>query len=183
MWLYQVYEHHDDCTGMSDNSKPSLGLNSQYCVCYRNGDDVDYAESTDGAAARRVQFDYAVPVVDDEDGGGESADAIDSNIVHLCTADFAAGTYRITRSGTYVLDCDVEFEPNPPENGDESANDPEEYGWFPLPEQEELYRTGFLDNSYVVLWRCWLNLKLIVISVLTQIHWRVSVGLHRRSHD
>ena len=28
----KVYTHHDDCTGMSDNSKPSLGLNNKYCV-------------------------------------------------------------------------------------------------------------------------------------------------------
>ena len=109
-------------------------------------------DTTARSAVRFMQFEYAVPVVAEDEGGeSESADAIDSNIVHLCTADFAAGTYRITRPGTYILDCDVEFEPNPPVNGDESANDPAEYGWFPLPEQEELYRTGFLDNSYVAV--------------------------------
>lgn len=129
---------------MSDNSKPSLGLNNQYCVCYR--DTINAEDSNDSNV---LHFDYAVPLVTPMEDEDDSVDAMDTNIVHLCTDDFAAGTYRITRSGTYILDCDIEFEPNPPEHGDESANDPSEYGWFPLPEQEEIYRTGFADNSYI----------------------------------
>ena len=45
-----------------------------------------------------------------------------------------------------MLDCDVEFELNPPEN---MLSDPDSYAWFPRPEQEELYNTGFADDSFI----------------------------------
>eukprot|EP01084_Bolivina_argentea_P134567 237340_1 len=133
----KVYTHHDDCTGMSDNSKPSLGLNGRYCVCYRDDVVVDL----------QSEFDYFVSTVSDV--ASAAAEVAVSDVIHLCVDDFASGTYRITHSGTYVLDCDIEFEPNAPSNADSSANDYDSYGWFPLPSQEETYATGFLDASYV----------------------------------
>ena len=139
----KVYTHHDDCTGMSDNSKPSLGLNNKYCVCYR--------DNADGTKAKPAitydQFDYEVQLIEPIESHDEYT--VESNVVHLCIDDFAQGTYRIKNPGTYILDCDIEFEPNPPENADENANDYEMYGWYPLPEQEEIYATGFLDNSFI----------------------------------
>eukprot|EP00485_Elphidium_margaritaceum_P008249 CAMPEP_0202688380 /NCGR_PEP_ID=MMETSP1385-20130828/3905_1 /ASSEMBLY_ACC=CAM_ASM_000861 /TAXON_ID=933848 /ORGANISM="Elphidium margaritaceum" /LENGTH=1949 /DNA_ID=CAMNT_0049343345 /DNA_START=200 /DNA_END=6049 /DNA_ORIENTATION=+ len=139
----KVYTHHDDCTGMSDNSKPSLGLNNKYCACYRDVTDDDTIKLSHKTYS---QFDFEIPVVE---GVDTLLYTVDNNIVHLCTDDFVAGTYRITNPGTYILDCDIEFEPNPPLNADENPNDYNEYGWFPLPEQEDDYATGFIDNSYV----------------------------------
>lgn len=140
----RVYTHHDDCTGMSDNSKPSLGLNNKYCVCYKEPEEINIKPSV---STSYTQFDFEVQLIEPDLSDIEYT--IETNVVRLCNEDFAKGTYRIKNPGTYILDCNIEFEPNIPDNADENPNDIFNYGWIPQPEQEDEYHTGYLDNSFM----------------------------------
>jgi len=137
----KVYSHHDDCTGMSDNSKPSLGTSGHHCVCYQ--------PHTTRQPLRHRRLSVRVPL-SSIDESTVVDDSLHAPIVRLSAADFADGTVRITSSGTYILDEDISFEPNPALD-DEMANDPFAYGWFPTLAQdaEGTYKTGFADGTFI----------------------------------
>merc|ERR1719189_3133459 len=61
-----------------------------------------------------------------------------TTIIEVYARDFAAGTYRITAPGTYVVMEDVEFEMQSPEDEDEPM--PNDSGaWYPSEDQEDDY--------------------------------------------
>merc|ERR1719189_2514911 len=61
-----------------------------------------------------------------------------TTIIEVYARDFAAGTYRITAPGTYVVMEDVEFEMQSPEDEDEPM--PNDSGaWYPAEDQEDDY--------------------------------------------
>mmetsp|Transcript_50019 Transcript_50019/g.79678 ORF Transcript_50019/g.79678 Transcript_50019/m.79678 type:complete len:664 (+) Transcript_50019:54-2045(+) len=72
--------------------------------------------------------------------------AIQTCTVCLSQSDFAAGTYRITDSGTYCLKEDIVFDPNP---GDLS-NPNEEGAWLPADEQAFPGSTQQLGGAFAL---------------------------------
>ena len=64
----------------------------------------------------------------------------------LTNADFATGTYRITESGKYCLDEDIEFNPNPG-----SIEDPNsQFNWWPTDTALYPGSATFQDGAYAL---------------------------------
>ena len=116
--------------------RPSIGTDGRFCVCYQpltksdnikyntnhykkqNSKNYDYDEemSTDrDITSNDVDKSISVTRVDGhwlvDDGGNRliSEDLRETNIVYLSQKDFLDGTYRIKKSGTYILLEDIEF--------------------------------------------------------------------------
>ncbi len=83
---------------MSDNSKPSLGRNGKYCVCYR--ENLQYAQLNRNKQQRfYTTFDYEILLYEIKPNN----EPLNPNRIYLTQSDFKYGTYRIIESGTYIL--------------------------------------------------------------------------------
>jgi len=126
-------------TDHADNKKwkPSLGLDGRFCQCWMPEASTSVHEVTSDqyneALFHRLQASHL-----------NSADADETQmaaggIYQIYAEDFRRGTYRITRSGTYLIMEDIELNFNAPPEGSESPNNYEENYWWPTEEQTDEY--------------------------------------------
>jgi len=128
----KVPQTRDECNEWRDNLKPSIGNNGRFCVCVKP--DVHYDPTTtfaiDEARFEDFQNQYASNhfVADDDVGAAD-------DVYELWQSDFANGTYRIRKSGTYKIMEDITFDFNAGDPTEPSA-DP---SWWPQAEQIKEY--------------------------------------------
>ena len=113
----EVATTHDDCTSAQSpvNFKPSIGTDGRNCVCVQPSK-MGYFE----AGSRKIEEKK-----ENEQGSMD-------DVYYLYQKDFVEGTYRITKSGTYVIMEDITFDFNAGTSNEDGA-------WLPHLDQIDEY--------------------------------------------
>ena len=122
--------------------KSSIGTDGRFCVCHQGSSETTFYEvesetlASKDALIQTKQETKANALSKEEIEAKEAADG--NKVYYLRQQDFPtnSGTYRITQPGTYILQEDIEFEFNMPED----LSDPNAEGaWFPTADQADEY--------------------------------------------
>ena len=112
-----------------DNVKPSIGTNGKFCVCVKPNESFD-ADTTASIGNKELAAYKGAHSENEEEDDVETDTSSIADVYELYQSDFEAGTYRITKKGTYKIMEDIEFDFN---SGD--LDDPNTDGWWPTSEQ------------------------------------------------
>lgn len=131
---------HQTCVTAKWNYLPSIGLNGQFCPCFKPinppdlQSDAQFDRETNLSPKSELDplpLDILSEINDisNEDSNDNMDDPeedinCDQNVVILTNDDFKDGTYRIRQCGTYILDDDIELNMN-------SEDD-----WWPTEDQQ-----------------------------------------------
>jgi len=128
---HEVPQNRNACNSYLFNIKPSIGTEGENCQCVKPNRAAQASTNRVSAhaleAAQRALAEFQKPDVEEETG---------PNTVELTQADFMTGTYRITRSGVYVLQEDIVFDFNAGDLNEPNA----EWAWWPNPSQADVYK-------------------------------------------
>ena len=112
--------------------KPSIGNDGKHCVCVKPtlsavGAHQVAPDEFEAATLRHSQF------LEERDGEVDTGSIDD--VHELYQSDFEDGTYRIQKSGTYVIMEDIVFDFNAGDLDDPSSGD----SWWPTADQIDQY--------------------------------------------
>ena len=111
--------------------KPSIGTNGRFCVCVKPN------ESFDAESAFEEELDKFNELISEYEAVHnvlEDASSMD-DVYELYQSDFATGTYRIRKSGTYRIMEDIEFNFNAGDYDEPNSGS----AWWPKSDQQDMY--------------------------------------------
>merc|ERR1719447_843036 len=133
----------DECNTFQDNIKPSIGNNGRFCVCVKPHE--SYDEDTMFPISEREFKAYQKAYTEFHTESVGDSDVVDG-VVTLYQSDFEWGTYRIQKSGTYVLMEDITFDFNA---GDLEHPNDGDMQWWPRSDQIDQYPgAGTTEDEY-----------------------------------
>ena len=121
----KVYQSYHECTTYIptdyNNFKPSIGIDNRNCVCYKP---IQLQQQQLTITVTDEEYQEAITLLQSFRDQQQKQEILQQDtIIHLKQSDFDKGTYRILKSGTYIIDEDIVFNFNPPSDDDDPLSD------------------------------------------------------------
>ena len=130
----EIAQNREECFAFDNQYNPSIGNDGRFCQCYKPS--LQQTIKIDINQLMQYQNELLLKELKINDEIDDN-DNNNNNIHELYQSDFLYGTYRIIKSGTYILMEDIELDFN---SGDlENPNSNSDDSWWPNIEQSSEY--------------------------------------------
>ncbi len=140
----EIAHSRKECFAFDNQYNPSIGTDGRYCQCYKPKTKKDMIEISN---KKLIQYKNNMENINKQQQTIESENKNEDNVVRLYQKDFQHGTYRISKSGKYIIMEDIEFDFNASDINNPNIETSDGGAWWPYIDQIDEYPGAYTTRD------------------------------------